>query len=181
MRVIESESDQQFFLRLYQQYKRLVLARALAYGDAGNAEDVAQEAWIRLLGKLPKLRELPEGAQVNYIVFTVRSAAFDLRRKRELDRRTETEYGARSAEETVPGAEEEFLSHLSEFHIADIWEKLTAEEQLLLEGKYLMDLDDAALAALLGCRPASVRMLLTRTRRKAKRLLMERRRSGSEP
>lgn len=39
------------------------------------------------------------------------------------------------------------------------------EEKQLLYGKYLMDLSDAELAQMLGCKPSSVRMKLTRARR----------------
>lgn len=38
-------------------------------------------------------------------------------------------------------------------------------EQLLLFGKYSMDMSDFELAQIVGCKPSSVRMKLTRARR----------------
>ena len=52
-----------------------------------------------------------------------------------------------------------------------IWDQLTQEEQLLLSGKYILEYSDAELAGQLGCGPASVRMKLTRVRRKARKLM----------
>ena len=52
-----------------------------------------------------------------------------------------------------------------------IWSQLSKEDQLLLEGKYLLEYSDPELAQLLGCQSASVRMKLTRARRRAQKLL----------
>ena len=45
------------------------------------------------------------------------------------------------------------------------FQEMREEEKQLLYGKYLMDLSDAELAQMLGCKPSSVRMKLTRARR----------------
>ena len=45
------------------------------------------------------------------------------------------------------------------------FQEMREEEKQLLYGKYLMDLSDAELAQMLGCKPSSVRMKLTRDRR----------------
>ena len=178
-RAMEEAGEKQAFLDLYQHYKRLVLAKAVAYtGEPQAGEDVAQEAWLRLLRRISTLWGMPEGAQVNYILFTVRSAAFDWRRKRERDRRIEEEYDAREWASAFPGAEEEFLSHLPEYHLADIWDRLSEADRLLLEGRYLYQMDDAALSELLGCKRASVRGLLSRARRRARDLLLGERRGA---
>ncbi len=176
----DPEQEKQFFMALYQSYKRLVLAKAVSFtGDAVAAEDVAQETWLRLLRRLPKLHAMPEGAQVNYIIFTVRSAAYDWHRKQERDRKTEAAYDARELTAAAPGAEEEFLSHLPDYHLSQIWPSLTEAERLLLEGRYLYSMDDAALAVVLGCKRSSVRGLLSRARRRAKQLLLAERRKST--
>ena len=47
------------------------------------------------------------------------------------------------------------------------------EDRLLLEGKYILGYTDAELADMLGCKKSSVRMKLTRARRRAFQLMTE--------
>lgn len=46
-------------------------------------------------------------------------------------------------------------------------QRLPVAEQLLLEGKYMLEYSDTYLAKQIGCQPKSVRMKLTRARRHA--------------
>ena len=55
-----------------------------------------------------------------------------------------------------------------------VWLQLSSEDRLLLEGKYLLGQKDEALAAILKCKPSSIRMKRTRARRRAAKLLSER-------
>lgn len=54
-----------------------------------------------------------------------------------------------------------------------LWQKVTPEERFLLECRCLLDYSDKELAKYLNCKPASVRMKLTRARRKAAALLKD--------
>ena len=54
-----------------------------------------------------------------------------------------------------------------------IWPKLGEEDRLLLEGKYLLEYSSAELGERLGCQSASVRMKLTRARRRALKWMTE--------
>ena len=56
---------------------------------------------------------------------------------------------------------------------------LSENDQLLLEGKYLLGYTDTELASLLKCKVGSIRMKLTRARRKALKLIVEMK--GYEP
>lgn len=56
-----------------------------------------------------------------------------------------------------------------------IWRLLPREDRYLLEGKYILGYSDQQLAASLSCKPNSIRMKLTRARRRAMKLLLERR------
>ena len=55
-----------------------------------------------------------------------------------------------------------------------IWPKLTEDERFLLEGKYILGYSDQQMAVSLKCSPGSIRMKLTRARRRAMKLLLER-------
>ena len=48
---------------------------------------------------------------------------------------------------------------------------MSAEDRALLEGKYILGDSDEMLARTLHCKPSSIRMKLTRARRRALKLL----------
>ena len=54
-----------------------------------------------------------------------------------------------------------------------VWPRLDEESRLLLEGKYILGYDNQELGQMLGCQANSVRMKLTRARRRALRLMGE--------
>ena len=56
------------------------------------------------------------------------------------------------------------------------FEEMTESDQLLLLGKYTMDMSDTELAQVINCKPSSIRMKLTR----ARRLFIEKLRGGGE-
>ena len=55
-----------------------------------------------------------------------------------------------------------------------ILDLLSETDNLILTGKYFLDYSDAELAAFIGCKPSSIRMMLTRARRNALNLIKER-------
>jgi RNA polymerase sigma-70 factor (ECF subfamily) len=57
--------------------------------------------------------------------------------------------------------------------LAAALEKLPDDEKLLLIGKYILGEDDAALSKQLNCAAGSVRMKLTRARRRAMKIMKE--------
>lgn len=58
-----------------------------------------------------------------------------------------------------------YLEKEKQEELLTAFQEMREEEKQLLYGKYLMDLSDAELAQMLGCKPSSVRMKLTRARR----------------
>ncbi|OUN10095.1 hypothetical protein B5G42_11275 [Flavonifractor sp. An91] len=57
--------------------------------------------------------------------------------------------------------------------LAEVWDLLPEDDQLLLEGKYILGQEDTELADMLGCKASSIRMKLTRARRRAFQLMNE--------
>ena len=72
-----------------------------------------------------------------------------------------------------PSLEERILLEEQKEHLIQIWSSLHEEEQLLLEGKYILGYKDTELADMLGCKKDSIRMKLTRARRRAFQLMTE--------
>lgn len=167
--------DQQYMEGLYHQFKRLMFATAGKYAaDPDDREDLVQSALVRLVKKLPTLRTMERCAQASYIVFTVRSVAIDALRKggRQLQG-TSLEEEALQVPDEAPTMDEYLLARERVDRLRAIWPRLGEEDRLLLEGKYLRECSDRELAQLLGCRVDSIRMKLTRARRRALRWMTE--------
>ena len=169
------QSDRVFFQALYEQYKYLLLRVAGGFvTDPQEAEDLVQTALTRLLPKVDTLRQLEEKALCTYLCYTVRNAALNQLRKdglrqKILVRQDSTELQA----DPAPGPEELLLQQERTDRFRSVLEALPHEERTLLLDKYLLGRSNEALAKELGCKPESIRMKLTRIRRKVLALMEE--------
>ena len=140
--------------------------------DPSQLEEVVQESLRKLIEKADRLQSFPRSILAGYIVATVRNTALTYRKRQVKhsyvisleDINLDTPDDQESMDESLIRQEE--LASLQ-----TIWSQLSRDDQLLLEGKYLLEYSDPELAQLLGCRSASVRMKLTRARRRAQNLL----------
>lgn len=174
--VIEDESDRAFMEKLYQDYHRLMYSEIVGIvKNEWNAEDVMQSVLIRLIDKLPTIRGLRDGQLVNYIVSTCRNAAVNYLRDR--GKKTEVSYedDLGTPSRGSDGLELEFaLIKREELGgLTRIWSRLDARTQYLLEGYYVLEKPMSELGKELGIKRDSVRMALTRARKKAYELLEE--------
>lgn len=163
---------------IYLKYKRLMYATAGKFtSNAEDQKDIVQTAMERLIKifSVPK----PDRRCISggYIVFTVRSAAIDFLRKQGRDTKhcisIEDDRFKDTAVADNP-LEELLLSASSAEQLWSIWPQLPPADRVLLEGKYILGYSDEELAAIFGCKAGSIRVKLTRARRRAARLLSER-------
>ncbi len=170
----ERPPEQESFIgELYQQYKRLMFSTAGKYtANPADREDIVQTALERLI----RLSSQPRQVSAGYIAFTVRSVAVDLLRRqgREAARCVSVE-DIQLWEVAEPGNGPDATLALSEdaARLRRALAQLPEEDSLLLRGKYIFDQTDRELALLLGCKADSVRMKLTRARRRAMELLRD--------
>lgn len=174
----KKKSDRKFVEELYQAHKNLMFSLAWRYTDIkADAEDIVQSSAEKLLRQVPKLRAMEEKAVTAYVSYTVRSVGVDLRRSRSrydahfvtLDREN---YEPWELDPLAVPLEERVITEELTARLIAIWPQLPEEDQLLLEGRYIWELSDRELAARFNCKPDSIRMKLTRARRKALQLLV---------
>lgn len=162
-------SDLKYMENLYREYYQLMTAAAGKYTRSEqDQEDVVQNAVVRLTQKVDLLRRLDRPVLASYIYHTVKHAAVDLRREREKTAQWESpleEPDQLSGPELRP-AENSLLSQAQLSALRRALDRLSPEERLLLEGKYFLEYDDKTLARELGVKGSSIRMMLTRARRK---------------
>jgi len=174
--MVNDPSDREFMTSFYEKYYRLLYSVAkgicLKYYDS---EEVVQDSIVKLIPKIDFLRSLPEENQVYYTVAVVRNTAISLLRKQAREKGIVVPmsdwFSDIIAEEDNP-VEDRLILFENIGELMHCWKYLTDEEKFLLEGRYLFELTDGELAKQVGCKPDSIRMKLTRTRRKMKKLIL---------
>ena len=170
-----SAEERTFLLQLYEKYKPLMVVTVRRYiSNPNDQEDVLQDSLFRLVKNVETIQKISRYTLPTYIVCTIKSAAYDFLRKehRRADRLIHIDAGEI---ENLP----EYKPLLNDFQenterkdvLRKIWSKLSEDEQVLLESKYILGYSDADLAVTLKCKPSSIRMKLFRAREKARKLI----------
>ncbi len=161
------EADRAFLEELYRRWRDLLYAHARSLGAAETeAEDVLQESFLHLWEKVETLRGLPERRQFSYVYTTVHNAALSHLARRGRLPGLSLDDPALAAADRTPGPEEALLSLEREREFRAAMEKLEEGAKLLLTLRYVLEESDEAIAGRLGVKKDSVRMLMTRARRK---------------
>ena len=171
--------DRAFMEALYGRFGKLMVSTARKYlPEEAEVEDAVQTALLGLLGRAELLRGMDDGPLAGYVRSSVRNAALNILREREMGERRKERLQA-SGEETL-SMDELMILYERRAALRTVLEQLRPVDRLLLEGKYLLHYTDGELAAQLSCQAGSVRMKLTRARRRALELLKEREVEGNE-
>lgn len=168
---MENPEDRDFMTSLYHEYYLLMFATAKEYFPSqSDREDVVQTSLEGLIRNIKTLRTLSRCTLVAYIVITVRNTSYNLLKsqKRNSELFVKIENNPEVDEIAAKLSADEMLSLIHNKNtIAHIWNQLSWEDRCLLEGRYVTGLSDQELAAILNCKPSSIRMKLTRARRRA--------------
>lgn len=172
-------NSQETVEELYLKYKRLMFATAGKFtANIEDQEDIVQAVLERLVKMFSDNRASACCISAGYIVSMVRSIAIDFLRKQSQEAQhyinVENEQLAEMAK-TTETVEDLLLPSDSADRLWAIWPELSCEDQIILEGRYILNQTDQELANILKCKPSSIRMKLTRARRRAIKLLSERR------
>lgn len=164
------QDERRFFEDLYQQYSRLMWHTAKSYTASQNdAEDVLQDALEKLLRRIPTLMGMPRCALGTYVVYTVRSVAINFQRHQAVvSRHTKVMDDEAERQESDWGHPQETLERKEALDgLAAVWPLLAPADQEVLYRRYILGQSDAEMAEALGCKAASVRVKLSRARRRA--------------
>ena len=158
--------------QLYLKYERLMFSTARKYvSEPADQKDIVQEAIIKLMKKFSVLRPMACCTLASYIVFTIRNTSIDFLRQQgrknenivSLDAKTDVD----GFESSHISLEDTVILKNQKAKLRTIIDSLSEEEAFLLRGKYIWGYTDAELAEQLQCKTGSIRMKLTRARRRA--------------
>lgn len=171
---IEDAEDQAFVCRLYETYKHLMFWATGNYlSNLEDRSDAMQDAVIALINNLETVKTLEGPYLRTYLVCTAESRAINLAKRRNLELRLFEDLDSVPAGTAADITEDRLLQLSVKHTLSEIWPRLSEQERVLLESKYILGYQDSEIGELLGCKASSVRMYLTRARRKAMKLLSE--------
>lgn len=173
-----SADDQAFLIQLFNDYQRLMFATAAKYTtNLHDQEEIVQSSLLKMVKNVSRLRQLDRCVLPSFIVILTRNTAINhVKKTAQIIKHTTQPFSEEDDIEftqTAPAVEELVLLREKHDLLRKIWPSLAESDRILLEGKYLLGYSDKELAQLLGCKPDSVRMKLTRARRKALAKLLE--------
>ena len=174
--MINDVDDRAFMQEVYQQNERLMYAIALKYAsNTQDCEDIVHDTVEKLCKNIAKIKELPNSALRAYVVYAVRNTAINFRKHQStINRHIQQLSGDDSSSEyDQPESIIERIEDLQEKRtsLTKVWMQLTDAEQELLYRKYVLDQTTKELAGIFQCSRDSIRMRLSRARRKSLRLM----------
>lgn len=165
--ICEDPTDREFILKTYSEYERLMYATAKKYiHSKSDCQDIVQDSVEKLLKNIHRLRVLPRCNLASYIVTTVRNTAINHLRKE--NRQQENLL----AEDEIESSVDDFVENMyykneQTLQLKIILLELSHEDRIILEYKYFLDYSDEELAQMFNINSSSIRMRLTRARRRA--------------
>lgn len=171
--VIHEPSDREFILWVYGEFKNLMYSTAYKYtSNADTADDIVQDAIVNLIKNVGTIRPMKRYILAGYIMATIRNISINTLKSQAHHRENIAELTDDIFTEALPLDAMLMLTE-QKTQLNKIWPQLSEEVQILLEGKYILGYSDQELAKVFKCKPSSIRMKLTRARRKALALLIE--------
>lgn len=168
-----SASQKQAATALYNTYKGLMLhtVRALT-SVAEDREEIIQDSIIALMRNIDTISSLNRCKTAAYIVLTIRRTYYNRAKK---DGRFVTVpidadgvfYAADVLAETAQLDSDEKLDVMA------LMDALPPYDRMILEAWYLEGCSAEQLASKLNCKPGSIRMILSRVRKRAAKLMRE--------
>lgn len=143
----------------------------LVLGDAAEAEDAAQEAFVRAYRALDRFRD---GEPFRPWVLRIAVNAARNRRRsagRRAGLRMRAEAASAAADASAPSAESSVVAAEQRRRLLDAVNELSPDDRLVIGARYFLDLPEAEIAAMAGVARGTVKSRLSRARaRLAQRL-----------
>ena len=173
---ITDEDDRAFMLKLYQDYYALV--RQTVYRimlNDNDLDDLAEDVFLKLIGKIALLRTLDCCRTASYIVYTAKSVAINFIKHRNVQQKHAYYGGDEDVLDELAAREESLedvcLHRETLESMSNAVLRLPERQKDILYFKYVLEQSDVEIAEELSIRPDSVREYLTRARRAAKKLM----------
>lgn len=164
-----SSEDEGFLVDIYLRYQRLMYYIASCYvSTKEDQEEIVQTALLKIVNKVSVIRALDERSQAAYVGVLTKNTALNYLKHSAIISKymadvTIEDLSNLPAENDPP--EKTVIRMEKRERVRAVLKKLSESDQILIEGKYFLDLTDTEIANILGCKTRSITMMLTRARR----------------
>ena len=174
---IEDEEDRLFMTELFLKYERLMMSEIRKIvKDQCDPEDVLQTSLVKLIEKVKLLRSMDERPRVNYLITTVKHTSIS-----EVQKLRPGRFSSIDDEDWLEGhqlhtedsVEESVFRRDNVSRMEAIWPLLDGKTQYLLRARYFLGMSPEEISKELNIKPDSVRMEMSRARKKVRDLLAE--------
>lgn len=163
--------DREFLTDLFLSYQRLMFSVAGEYVSGWDErEEIVQNSLVKIVEQVSRLRSMEQGAALAYLIVIVRHTALNHLRHGNVVRKHTVlaEFDELDSADQMPAAEEVLIRIERLDALRRIWPKLRESDRYLLQARYFAELSDAEIAEVVGCKPDSVRSMLSRARARAR-------------
>lgn len=171
--VIEEDDDRAFMEHIFNDYQRLMYQTIFRIvNDPWLTEDLIQTTIEKLIASLDRFRHLNKAALTGYIASASRNTAISYLRKTQRKHQLLIDDWSEAEDKAAPDTPESLLLKKEELRaFASVWKKLDERSRSVLYGRYILKRSYAEIGSMLGVRPDSARMAVTRAKRTALSLL----------
>lgn len=158
-----NDKEQEYMHLLFERYARLLQTLAMKYSaNLEEQNDLIQDTLLRLIDYVHVLQNMNPYKVPSYIALTMKSAFLNKHRYEKQERAKVVSYDALSWEIMRP-----LPDPYQELEAKFLLEQLSEHDRILLKGWYIVGWSATELAAILGCSKDSIRMKLSRARKRA--------------
>ncbi|MBO4938821.1 MAG: sigma-70 family RNA polymerase sigma factor [Oscillospiraceae bacterium] len=170
-----SSEDNVFFHEFYENHKNFLFYIARRYASTQtDCEDIVQDSILRLMANIPTLKQLDRSKAAKYLALTVRTAYLDIEKRKHGEDAVYLDDASIEALLKAECVNDDGISGISaRMEVARLRQSLSARDWLVLEGKYILGLSQEEIGAQIGVSPNSVRMILSRARDNARKILSD--------
>ena len=161
--------ERTYMEKLYENHKKTIYYAALRESrDPHIAEDLAQDCLVNLIKNISTIRKLDCCKIDAYIVVVIRRLYINYAKKESRTTLLPIDQPFIAALVDEKMAEIELEKDTTKHTVEDLLDQLSLRDQLILQSKYILGLNEEEIAAAVGCKPNSVRTLICRARHRAK-------------
>ena len=167
-RIPLTAEERVFMEELYEKHKKtMYFAARRETSDPELIKDLMQECFLNLIKNISTVRKLDCCKVDAYIVVVIRRLYINHAKKESRTTLLPIELPSIAAKADIYAAEIAQEQEDAKLDLETMLAQLSVRDSLLLQSKYITGMEDEALAAEFGCKPSSIRMLLSRARKRA--------------
>ena len=157
--------EKRFIEEIYNKYKRLLFSTAAKYAvRAEEIDDIVQEAILNIIKRASVLKGLDEKRLASYLFVTVKNTAYAHLRKEEKEAYDYIDDCYENVKDFFDIENYIVVKEQTEI-VKQAIDCMSERDQAIIYGRYYLEQSFDELSEVVGCKPASIRMMLTRAKR----------------